>query len=843
MEVFCGWLFHISEANPNKCKELSLLLIRELGQSDHVDIILMAQCCLIKSLILLDEVKMAIERFHKALNLAQINSSFDLGEDLINIIFEGLNKPNFLPEETHILILRDIVYFYNHFNKFEKSISIMVHIANIFSKFRAFSSAYRILNEAEAIATEERIFEKLADVHCQAGLVAYCENDFEFASRAFENAFQKYEKLNMIISQKLYINLATSYMQLKRFNKSIVIYEKILKESPADSIVQVIYLNLVVCYRQCNNLEEAMKNYNKINQKYFEEVVDSSAKIEFYIISANTFFKSKSYGKSLNFLLRAIESMEVELKDIYRLHYRRGYREKYFPRVQELLVLLTNPKIICQLNFEKVLQIILFTKMNAFSDWLSINDWVNYVQSERCTNTEKENLLTVFKKLMSQGMPIIYGYNEKYDDPFEDYGMKENSDQQNFQSFSRLWNEFNVVINELLNKYSFEAPYKDASSEVIFNQIIEKISNSDMFLIFSYLTRDSIIFLYSHGKKFNRFDVPIEYYIHLSDTLAKYQMKDGTRKEFMDALQESITIYKQYFYELVNDIKEASHPNLVIINKSYLKLFPIQPILYNDKFIRNLISNGVLSISSVPILSQSNYKEFFPKSYLGIFEPFNELPLLEEELKLSERFNAFKKVTRINFASDNENENLKSAEFIHIATHGFPISKFTDPMFSSISGPLSKNSFSLEKIQKEFNKYNYKIVFLSMCDSSDQTNNNLFKKFRTDESISFPSLMLLNRQSIIISINWPILDIIPYIFTYCFLEELHKTNVVVTAFNKAQIKLYNMTIKEILNVLDCISDENLKEQKKNMFRSLEKNNCPFKHPYIFGAFTLSTLFR
>ncbi|MGA5658045.1 tetratricopeptide repeat protein [Bacillus bombysepticus] len=842
IEDYCGWLFHISEVNPHKCKNLALLLIEELEKSDHVDIVLLAKCCLIKSLILLDEVKVATEEFQKSLKLAKKNDRQDLGEELINIIFEGLNNMKFLPKETHILILRDIVYFYNHFGEYSESISIMLHIADIFSEFQAFSSAYRILSEAEELAVTENLIEKLADVHSQAGLVAFYEKDFNYAIKVFESAIGILEKIDIKASNNLYINLATSYMQLKQFNKAISVYEKLLEESLTKEINQTIYLNLVVCYRECENLKKAMGYYNKINKEYFEKKVSSNDRIEFYIISANTYFEYKAYEESLDFLLHAIEVIEDNMEYIYRLHYRRGYRERYYSRVKKLLFRLTNPEIICQLSYEKLLRIILFTKMNAFSDWLSLNDWVKSIQTERCTNTEKENLLTIFNKLMNNGMPIIYGYHEKYDDPFEEYGSY-SPELQNIPSVSSLWNEFNVVINQLINKYSFETPYKNANSEVIFDKVVEKRNKGNIFMIFSYESGESIIFLYSNGKNITRFDVPIKHYRHFLNTLEKYQLKNKTLKEFVKELQESIRIYEEYFEGLINEIKEYSCSDLIMINNDSLKLFPMIPILYNKESIRKLISNGALSISTVPILSQSHYKESLPNSYLGIFEPFKELPLLEEELKLNEQFNAFKNTKRVNLAFEEEIEDIQSVEFIHMASHGFPISKFSDPIFSSISGPLSKNSFSFAEIQRRFNKYDYKVVFLSMCDSSDQTNNNFFKAFGTDESISFPSLMLLNRKSIVISINWPILDIIPYVFTYYLLEEIQKTNVVVTAFNKAQIKLYNMTIKELLNILDCISDKDLREKKKNMFKAQEENNCPFKNPYIYGAFTLSTLYR
>ena len=478
--------------------------------------------------------------------------------------------------------------------------------------------------------------------------------------------------------------------------------------------------------------------------------------------------------------------------------------------------------------------------MNTFSDWLSLNEWVKGILlSETISAQDKSIIKKYYQELKDEGIPILYSYREKYDDPFEEFEGRTFSEKQ-FSGTSIKWNEFNVAVNIIINKYNVSSPYKNANSSNVFQEILNQVRDSNTFIIFNYISTPGILVVYSCGEKFHSISMPLEEYSTFREVLYSYQRKFKTLDEFRSILLNTISFYGPYFKNLISMLISSSDFNLIIMNESDLKLLPITSILYENKLIREMIIEGKIRIYHAPIVAQSKYQDSDINKFLGLFEPFEELPLLESELMLSQQLNSFDRFEIINLSTEFDAKNISDADFIHIASHGFPISNFTDPIFASLSGPISKNSFSLEKIQRDFNEFDYKITFLSMCDSSDMLNSNFFKHFKTDEGISYPSLFLLNQKSVVISINWPILDLIPYIFTHYLLIELGKKGIF-EAFCSAQIQLYTMNVSELLDILENIEDKQLRIKKKDMFKYANPSSHPFRHPYIFGAFTLSSL--
>lgn len=834
---FIAWTIFISNTPSNKAILYIEVLISQLEKSNHHDLKISAYYSKFNSLIIAKEYKKLTKEFTEILDFSIDKKCVEEGKEICSLIYSSLNEWEGLPIETNILFLREIVYFSYKVKDFENAISLSLIIADIFTSRSAYQSAYRILQEAMDSAIEINDVKMIAEVYAQIGLTAYFEEDYDYASKALNQSIEFYNEISLETPIKILNNFATALMRNQEFKRAIVIYNNLLKKDLENDLKQIVYLNLVVCYRDNNELLKAEETYKKIDATFFERT-NIDRKIEFQLISANTFCLMRKFDSAIKFTTAAIEDIESELESIYRLHYRRGYRERYFKRIQGLLLKFIEPELIGTLEFERLLQIILFLKMNMFSDWFSLNEWVENIYSlETISATEKEDLKNTYEELKKEGLPIFNSYHEKYDDPFEDYNSRAFG---KYSGTSIKWNEFNIIINNIINKYNVTSPYKNANSLNIFVIILEKIRNENTFLISKYISKNGISLVYNNKDTFCSFNLPIEKYITFREKIDAYQTKFCSLSEFRSILRETVSSYKLYFEDLINMINRNSNFNLIILDSSILKNFPIMAIILENDSIRKKILSNDLKIYYSPIIRKSKFEHIRINKYLGFFEPFQELPLLEPELKLSQQLELFEECDISNFANDIDTNKMRGMDFIHVASHGFPISNYTDPIFARMSGNLSKNSFSLAQIQLEFNEFDYKIVFLSMCDSSDQLNKTFMKKFETNEAISYPSLFMLNQKSIVISINWPMLDLIPYVFTHILLTEL-KTETIFVAFNKTLVKLYDINISELLDILNNIDDEALKNKKKEMFKYQNPLNHPFRDPYIFGAFTLTSL--
>jgi hypothetical protein len=246
---------------------------------------------------------------------------------------------------------------------------------------------------------------------------------------------------------------------------------------------------------------------------------------------------------------------------------------------------------------------------------------------------------------------------------------------------------------------------------------------------------------------------------------------------------------------------------------------------------------------SCPILSFGNKKNKKLDAFFGIYDTDKgKLPLTQEELLSS--------LTIINKDNhkfidisvkpiDYKSSSLINASILHFGSHGFPISRFTDPMFSSLAGTLSNNSITLEGIQRNFQNNKYSLVVLNACDSSDKTQKNTHKNFVSNELIGFSSTLLLNQTSVNTSLLWPLKYIICFIFSNLFYTNLKSNINIQEAFFTSIYKLKNLTSSDCIEIIETISDKDLRESKLSIFK--KSSTLPFDTLYCYGVFNFQSL--
>ncbi|QPQ29392.1 tetratricopeptide repeat protein [Lysinibacillus sp. JNUCC 51] len=825
---FISWT--IDNAYSKKTLPLINILISYLEQTKHEELKVLVNCGKFSCYVFEKEYLKLSAELSVILNTSIKNNCIEAGQEICELILYFMEYSTSLPSETKILFLREIVYFSYRINDYQNAVNISLKIASIFASHSAFQSAYRILSEAEEAAEEIGDLKLMAKIHAEGGLVSYLEKDFENAAKYFQSSVSLYNRDNSEIPLKLLNNLATSLMRIGQREDAIQIYNELIEKDIDYKLQQTIYLNLIVCYRELEDLEKVRYIYEKIDYTYFENENPDVA-IEFHLISANTYYLLKEYTRSLKYLESAIKKIEEDLENIFRLHYRRGYRENYIKRIEKTFLNLLEKESFLEEEIGSILLVFTFLKMNASSDWMSLFNWISNINSlEYISQTDKQNLTQAYESLKNQGIPFLYYYHEKYDDPFEEYSS--------FPVTSKFWNDFNIIIKSIIEKHSLNSPFQDANALKISEKLLAKIKNNNYSFLFSNISNGQILITYLNSSGVKNIQLPIEPYIEFRRSILQYQQKYHSLNQFKGYLNDLVEAYKFTFEEIIN----LFETNSTIINaeNKNLKLLPINALLMNSSTYRHLLKSSDFKLYSSPIIYE--YKVFKKeiKKYIGIYEPFKELPLLEPEVKLSGN-SIFDSITMLDIREGVDFTKVKDADFIHFASHGFPISSYTDPIFSKMSGPLSENSLSFAKIQNEFHNYDYQLILLSMCDSSDSLDRAFKKTYLTNELISFPLLFLLNQKSVVISFNWPIIDIVPYVFSYLFFKIYKIEKNLYKTFNQALLGLYELTAEELINILENIDDENIRNKKVNLFNSMEKSFRPFNHSYIFGAITLNSL--
>ena len=195
------------------------------------------------------------------------------------------------------------------------------------------------------------------------------------------------------------------------------------------------------------------------------------------------------------------------------------------------------------------------------------------------------------------------------------------------------------------------------------------------------------------------------------------------------------------------------------------------------------------------------------------------------------------------FSQDNldlSSDDIADADIIHISTHGVPISNFTDPIFASIAGPESNNPLSLEEIHWHFWKYNYELAIINSCDSSDKTSRNFFRIFKSNELIGYSSSFLLNRKASVISLGWPTMDVVCFVFSFLLYKNLSINKNIHYSYFLSLIDLIDLDIDGTIDILSNIQNDELRNNKLENFKNTKQRH-PFNTPYCYGAFILSCL--
>ena len=727
------------------------------------------------------------------------------------------------------------VKFLLDFDEFEKAIEEMCSTSFLFAEINDHQGAYRLLNDAEELAKSKNLTLSLSNVYETLGSIAFYERDFKYSNKAFEQSIRIKNEISAEIPISLKSNLAASKMNLSDYSGAIAIYKSLLFKSTNEEEENLvtrgcILTNYAVCERKIGNSKKSQKLIKEAIPLLLNQTLIDSL-IEAYLVASKTELKIGNQKQSLKYLRFAVDSIEDLISKNYRLHYRRGVRERYHNRIKHLL-----SKTSIQFISKKDLKILIFLKSNTNSDWLSLINWSKDISKNKIISNElKLELELKLKALINFGAPMIYGFSEKYDDPFEYDPSNEKSKQY---AYNVPWQSFNETLIKIISNYDVIQPYEKTKSKYLIKKI-EKLFVKKSHLLFAITCEDGTFFYQFDKDKVDQFIIPKNKSFEFHIDLYKYQNKEMTATEFISKLNSLKKIISKTLNGVIENVVSKKGVEMIYFPDYFSDKLPINS-LFIDNYKR---LEGFKGYRSCPILSFGNKTNKELNTFFGIYDnDKGKLPLTKEELLSSLSIinndnykNIDLSVEQIDFKSDS----LINANILHFGSHGFPISRYTDPMFSSLAGTLSSNSITLEGIQRNFQNNKYSLVVLNACDSSDKTQKNTHKSFVSNELIGFSSTLLLNQTSVNTSLLWPLKDIVCFIFSSLFYNNLKNNINIQEAFYSTIYKLKNLTNRECIEIIETISDKDIRESKLNIFK--KSNTLPFDSIYCYGVFNFQSL--
>lgn len=390
---------------------------------------------------------------------------------------------------------------------------------------------------------------------------------------------------------------------------------------------------------------------------------DIEEKIEIYLVASNTYLMDNNFKVALKYATIAIDLIENQLSIISRLHYRRGIREDYIIRINQIIL-----SCIESATIEEIIDLLVFSKLNSFSDWLSVLDWYKEIKNGSSVISEvKEDIGNKIEGLISFGTPILYGFREKYDDPFEDI---ENPGIPLFEStnYSNMWREFNFSMTKIINTIKYKQPYKYSSVNYVRDEVLLGLKENKSY-IFVYVNNGFIIFINLTKNQVNVAKTDMRNYIKYIRLLDMYRFKEATFREFTDELQNYIDILSKNLNTMINHIVNIAPNEVIIIPDKLVYTVPIVPVLLEHDDFRQKIKQGEIKIKYCSVLYKSKEKVTKIKHGIGLITSADDLPLLDEEMLIPMKYLDIQswKISNLSDGKLNyKDEEVKNTDVIHM---------------------------------------------------------------------------------------------------------------------------------------------------------------------------------
>lgn len=771
-----------------------------------------------------------LEAISFCLEKKQYHPGKSISQNIVTL-FKNQNIPN----DELVFFLSRITQFFNSLEKYQDSIEVLCAAANHFADASAFQSAYRAIHDAQEIANSfyESPYTQILIRETQ-GMIALLEGDHDCAEIEFQNCFNIYEHINETPTLQLRVNAATVKLRKNNFKGARAIYET-LKDSSEDFYNFKIKTNLLVCYRELKEIElfEQLSSEIETNLLTFE----LDHRIESRLILAKSYFYFNKCIQGTTQLKTVCIDIQEKINQYQRLHYRRGVREQYLPRIKAML-----NEIRASGKADDITFILSFCSANSMSDWISVLEWFDKVNSSTdISSQDKQELSIKIKDLINFGTPFLNGFREKYDDPFEQ-SSEELQNKIGLQvaralDYSLPWREFNDLTSKISYTYSISMPFDNATIQKS-TEIINIAKSSKTAFLFSFACHGNCIFFFVYGDKYKKTEFSIDSLLQYSVSLYNYQRGQTSRAEFINALMRLEQIIKPIIKEFLDDFLDANLTEFVFIPDSLTESIPILSIILDNDKIRLLAKKLKFNYRACTALK--NELKNSNKNGDGIFISNSDegLELCNSEKKIVNNSLQNSTLYKLDLASDEVDFSvnpIKSAKFIHLSTHSVPANIFTDPVFISTSTDSSKKGLWLESVQRESFQLNLDFIVLNGCNTGATANHNYFKGFSTSERTGLSSAFLLNKHCTVIGTHWNEPEIVSYIFSSLFYKRIQEQESVVNAFILTLVDLYELNINTTINLLEKIDDAVLKEQKITMIKKSEIE-FPFRSVYIMSMF-------
>ena len=312
------------------------------------------------------------------------------------------------------------------------------------------------------------------------------------------------------------------------------------------------------------------------------------------------------------------------------------------------------------------------------------------------------------------------------------------------------------------------------------------------------------------------------------------------RNDFFTILEKTCAMMASALAGILGQVVSREVREVIVVPDSLSISLPWTAPFIENAETRRAMRSGELTFGAcaVPFPGRRNNPQRLQTVRLA-WNSTEDLPLVAEELSIIEKFlNPQANMKADMGTGEDPLIGLEQVDLVHCAGHGFPLGRYSDPYFAKMAD--NRNALTLAEVQVVCAQGKHSLVVLNSCHAASSANRNHFQAFKSNENISFPSIFLLNRKSMVVAPVWAVPDLAAFAFSVFLYRRLSEGASSAQAYSFAVAEFFDATKADIISAIEQISDQGLRQRKVQLIQ----NDCsehPFRRPYCYGAYRLHCL--
>lgn len=752
--------------------------------------------------------------------LARADNTEDTRETVLEIVRVAVEDADSIASsiDHRPVVLRAAASLFEYYDLRDELGDLKLRSALLYSRHGASQAAYRAIADVENQAHETGSLPMLARALQTVVAVSCEEGDPEFAVNAGKQALELLAELGAEPSMVLLGNLGTAFMRAGDTVNGEIYLRRALEASATDSDIRpTLMVNLAACLRQAGKADQARAMINEARIAH-SGTRDPEALLELELVAARICAESGDSGAVAIALAAAARAFDETLRDVLRFHHRRGLRERYLPRFDNLMAAMPDEGPV-----DEALEALVACRGNALGDWLALLEWSRKTAA-LVQAGEEVALEQALEGLRGEGVPRLFGFLEKYDDV---WGPRNPAGYQ--------WDKLSQFIATLDGR---SGPALDqAGQAAMIDAVRRRLADGHCIIAMTH-AGEPLLWSF-HGDRYRRAALPADTRSNWHAALLRFSQGEIGRQEFAAALGGWLDAVFPLLEPVLDGLATGGVRSI-----RYLQDFgpspPMTALAMRHPGLLERMRQGLFEVRLVAAMVLSAEPPQISGGVAAIIDCDGELLLpRHESAAFAEAAGLSPPVIIDTGATEELPELVGDAQVLFVSTHGTPVSSYTDPYFASIGG-AAPHPVSIRRLQAHGDRLDLRLVLLNACYSGAGSARNFQQRFRTADAVSFPAWSLLNGRAIACASAWRTSDTAQYLFSRYAGEALGAGLPPSGAVSSAMAQLHLATRDEAIAALSAIAEPADRATAIGRLANAPQHGA-FSHPYLGGAMAIHSL--